>query len=113
MKIRMGKLRQIIREVSESEENLFSANSIRYGHAPLEFVKLAQKPNDHIKEWFIQSGWVSKLQDSAPSNDSEDTKRDLEQLLKLTKNATQKDIAFSEFVDDESNIADLFIKLLA
>ncbi len=114
MKIRLNELRKIIREeISEPERDLISTNSIRYGHAPIEFFKLARKSDDRIKEWFIRSGWVGKIQRAAPSNDSDVTKRDLKQLLKLTREATKEDIAFSKFVDDENNIAELFLNLLA
>jgi len=109
MKIRLSELKKIIQETSTQPP----ANLIRYGHAPLEFVKLAQKDDDPIKSWFEQSGWMSKLLASAPANDSDVTRQDLETLLRLTRTATQKDVAFARFVDDESNIAKLFLKLLS
>jgi hypothetical protein len=114
VKIELGELRKIIREeIFEPEKGLIPTNSIRYGHAPIEFVKLARKSDDRIKEWFIRSGWAEKIQGSAPTNDGEVTKRDLEKLLKLTREATQEDVAFSKFVDDESNIAELFLSFLS
>lgn len=113
MKIRLSELRKIIKEVSVTSENPSLANSIRYGHAPLEFVKLAQKVDDPIKEWFVSSGWVDKLKSSAPLNDSEVTRQDLDVLLKLTRSVTQSEVAYARFVDDESNIAKLFIRLLS
>lgn len=112
MKMRLSELKQIIREESEFSEIDSTADNICYGHAPLEFVKLAQKTNDPIKDWFIKSGWLDELQNSAPSNSSDVTRQDLDQLLKLTNSATSKDVAFARYVDSESNIAKLFLKLL-
>lgn len=113
MKIRLSELKQIIREESEFSEINSMTDSICYGHAPLEFVKLAQKTNDPIKDWFIKSGWLDELQNSAPSNSSDVTRQDLARLLKMTSSATSRDVAYARYVDDESNIAKLFLELLS
>lgn len=112
MKISIGKLRRIINEASNVDER-FSANHIRYGNAPLEFVKLARRRDDFIKEWFVQSGWMRRIQDSAPTNDSDVTRKDLEKLVEMSQSATEQDVAFSKFVDDEKNISRLFIDFLS
>jgi hypothetical protein len=89
-----------------------SINTINYGNAPLEFVELAQKTDDTIKNWFIKNSLIEKIKQEAPLNDSKETKNDLEKLLILMKEASGEDISFARYVEDESNLAQSFIDLL-
>ena len=59
-------------------DEAININQVNYGHAPLEYFELMQKPDDRIKNWFIKKGLIEKIKNEAPSNDSETTKRDLE-----------------------------------
>lgn len=93
-------------------DNSVDLNSVNYGNAPLEFVELAQKPNDIIKNWFIDQGIIEKIKQEAPSNDSKTTKDDLEKLLILMQDVPGEEITFARYIDNESNLAQAFIDLL-
>jgi hypothetical protein len=71
-----------------------------------------QKPDDPIKNWFLEKGVCERMRQSAPLNDSEITKKDLQDLVKLTDSATADEITFARYVDDVSNLAQTFIDLL-
>ena len=90
-----------------------SANNIFYGNQPIELQKLADLTNDNIKNWFIKEGLVDKIVENAPKNDSEKTRKDLEVLLKKTKNATPDDLIFARYVNDEENIPKVFVDVLS
>jgi len=87
-------------------------NQIVYGNAPIEFRDIIENNNDPIKKWFEKEGLIDKIINEAPSNDSETTKNDLDQLIELTTNATGDDITFSRYADDQNNLPNLFIDLL-
>jgi acid phosphatase (class A) len=87
-------------------------NQIVYGNAPIEFKDIIENNNDPIKKWFEKEGLIDKIINEAPSNDSETTKNDLDQLIELTTNATGDDITFSRYADDQNNLPNLFIDLL-
>ena len=92
--------------------NSVDLNNVNYGNAPLEFVELAQKPNDAIKNWFVDNGIVEKIKQEAPSNNSKTTKDDLEKLLILMQDVPGEEITFARYIDNESNLAQAFIDLL-
>jgi acid phosphatase (class A) len=85
---------------------------VNYGNAPLEYVELAQKPNDTIKNWFIENSLAEKIKQEAPSNDSKTTKDDLEKLLILMRDVPGEEITFARYIDDVRNLAQTFIDLL-
>jgi hypothetical protein len=87
-------------------------NQIDYGNSPIEFVKLMNKTDDHIKNWFVEAGLVEKIINEAPTNDSAITKNDLAVLVEKTSKATSEEITFARYVDDVSNLAQTFIDLL-
>lgn len=94
-------------------DNGIDINQVLYGNPPKEYFDLMQNPNDHIKNWFIESGLVEKIKSEAPANDSETTKRDLETLVDLTSKAAGEEITFARYVEDVSNLAQSFIDILA
>ena len=87
-------------------------NQIVYGNAPIEFKDIIEDNDDPIRKWFEKEGLIDKIINEAPSNDSETTKDDLDQLIELTTNATGDDITFSRHADDQNNLPNLFIDLL-
>jgi acid phosphatase (class A) len=87
-------------------------NSVQYGNPPMELFEISQKADDPIKNWFIEKGICERMRATAPANDSETTKKDLETLVKLTAEATAEEITFARYVDDVSNLAQSFIDLL-
>ena len=87
-------------------------NQIVYGNAPIEFKDIIEDNNDPIRKWFEKEGLIDKIINEAPSNDSETTKDDLDQLIELTANVTGDDITFSRHADDQNNLPNLFIDLL-
>jgi hypothetical protein len=88
-------------------------SQIVYGNAPKELHEVAYRPNDPLKERFLEQGWVEKIRNEAPQNDSETTQNDLKSLVKLTENATAEEILFARYVDDVSNMAQSFIDILS
>jgi acid phosphatase (class A) len=87
-------------------------NAVNYGNASIDCFNIMQRPNDHIKNWFIEKGLVEKIKSEAPLNDSATTKGDLAALMEKTKKATAEDITFARYVEDISNLAQSFIDLL-
>jgi len=129
MKIRLSELRKLIREEVELRpaltpdegfvaktlpaEPVGDVDVVNYGNPPLEFHKIAKNTEDFIKNWFINHGLVDEICRSAPANDSETTREDLNILLELVNSATSEDITFARYVDDLSNLAQTFIDLLS
>ena len=97
--------------LNTSEKNI-DINQIVYGNAPIEFKDVIEDSNDPVRKWFEKEGLIDRIVNEAPSNDSETTKNDLDELIELTKNATGDDITFSRYADDQNNLPNLFIDLL-
>ena len=110
MKIRLEELRGVVRDIVKYD---ISANSIRYGNPAAEYVDDIVANDDPIKDWFIVSGLMDKICLSAPKNDSDTTRRDLEALVELVGNVTEEDVAFAEFVENEDSLAKLFMRVLS
>ena len=87
-------------------------DQIIYGNAPKELHESALKPEDPIKNWFLEKGLAEQMKNEAPSNSSETTQADLRALIELTENATAEDITFARYVDKVDNLAQSFIDLL-
>jgi len=90
-----------------------NVDQIVYGNAPIEYVESAKEKNDKIKNWFIQKGLIEKIKEEAPSNSSDITKNDLIKLLEMTEGATEEELTFARYIEDESSIAQSFIDILA
>lgn len=103
---------RILEQFLNTDQKNIDINQIVYGNPPIEFKEIIEDKNDPIKNWFEKEGIIDKIIKEAPLNDSETTKSDLEQLIKLTANATGDDITFSRYADDQSNLPNLFIDFL-
>jgi hypothetical protein len=102
------------REFLAEKVSFYSAiDSVNYGHSPIEYVELANREDDPIKNWFIEKGIVDRIVKNAPSNSSDVTRQDLESLLRLTGEASVDEITFARHVDSVDNLAQTFIDLLA
>jgi hypothetical protein len=88
-------------------------NAIFYGNPTLEKREVAYKPEDKIRDWFIENGEAEKIINEAPKNDSETTKKDLEELLVKTKEVSGDDLSFARYVDIVDNFAQTYVDLLA
>jgi len=88
------------------------ANQVIYGNQPLELQEISQKPDDKIKNWFIEEGLAERIKQEAPANDSEKTQEDLKILLEKTKNVSAEDVSFARYIDNVENIANYFIDIL-
>jgi hypothetical protein len=42
-------------QVGIIDENI-NINAVNYGNPPIEYIELAQNPDDSIKNWFIEKG---------------------------------------------------------
>ena len=104
--------RKILEQSSNTPEKNIDINQIVYGNSPIEFKDSIEDSNDPIRKWFEKEGLIDQIINEAPLNDSETTKKDLDQLIELTKNATGDDITFSRYADDQTNLPNLFIDLL-
>ena len=109
MKMSQSEFRRLLREESGLPEGI---RGVRYGHAPVEFVRIASRIDDPVKEWFVSSGLFDEICSSAPANDSDVTRRDLQRLLQLTSSATPDDVTFARHVEDVSNLAQAFLDVL-
>jgi len=98
-------------ESPEIKDNL-QLNSIGYGYTTKEKHELGQK-EDPIKTWFIDNGYADKIFSECPLNDSDITKKELTILLDKMANATEEDLTFARYVEDDSNMAQAFIDFLA
>lgn len=87
-------------------------NQIVYGNAPIEFKEIIENKKDPIRIWFEQEGLIVKIINEAPTNDSATTKKELNQLIKLTSVATSDDVAFARYVNEQNNLPTLFLDLL-
>lgn len=87
-------------------------NSLTYGNTTKEKHDLGQSDNP-IKSWFIDSGTADKIISECPLNDSDITRKELDILLDKMANATEEDLSFARYVEDESNMAQAFIDFLA
>lgn len=103
---------KILEQSLNTTEKNIDINQIVYGNAPIEFKEIIENKNDLVKNWFEKEGLIDKIINEAPLNDSKTTKKDLDQLIELTKNATGDDITFSRYADDQNNLPNLFIDLL-
>jgi acid phosphatase (class A) len=103
---------RILEQFLNTDQKNIDLNQIVYGNPPIEFKEIIEDKNDPIKNWFEKEGIIDKIIKEAPLNDSETTKSDLDQLIKLTANATGDDITFSRYADDQSNLPNLFIDFL-
>lgn len=103
---------KILEQSSNTQEKNIDINQIVYGNPPIEFKDIIEESNDPIRKWFEKKGLIDQIINEAPLNDSETTKKDLDQLIELTKNATGDDITFSRYADDQTNLPNLFIDLL-
>ena len=104
---------KILEQSLNNTEKNIDINQIVYGNAPIEFKEIIENKNDLIKNWFEKEGLIDKIINEAPLNDSETTKKDLDQLIELTKNATGDDITFSRYADDQNNLPNLFLSTVA
>jgi hypothetical protein len=93
-------------------DEAININQVNYGLAPIEYFEIMQKPDDYIKNWFLEKGLVEKIRQEAPANDSEITKRDLEILMEKTGKATSEDLTFARHVDSVDNLAQTFIDII-
>jgi hypothetical protein len=98
-------------QVGILDENI-NINGVNYGNPPIEYIELIQRPNDVIKNWFIEQGLTEKIKQEAPLNDSETTAKDLQILVEKTLKATAEEITFARYVEDVSNLAQCFVDLL-
>jgi acid phosphatase (class A) len=98
-------------QVGILDENI-NINAVNYGNPPIEYFELMQRPDDVIKNWFIEKGLVEKIKQEAPLNNSETTAKDLQTLVEKTANATAEEIQFARYVEDVSNLAQCFVDLL-
>ncbi len=103
---------RILEQSSNKVKRNIDINQIVYGNAPIEFKDIIEDKNDPIRKWFEKEGLVDKIIKEAPLNDSETTKRDLDELVKLTSNATGDDVTFARYADDQSNLPNIFIDFL-
>ena len=87
-------------------------NQVNYGNPPREYIEIMQRPDDHVKKWFIRKGLCEKISQESPANDSDTTRKDLEYLVDRTEKATAEEITFARHIDDVSNLAQAFIDLL-
>lgn len=87
-------------------------NQIVYGNAPIEFKEIIENKKDPIRIWFEQEGLIDKIINEAPTNDSATTKKELNQLIKLTSVATSDDVTFARYVNEQNNLPTLFLDLL-
>ena len=110
MKIRLEELRAVIRDIIKHD---ISVNSICYGNPAAEYMSAIITDDDPIKRWFIVSGLMDEICLSAPKNDSDTTRRDLDALVELVGNASEEDVAFAGFVENEDNIMKLFMRVLS
>jgi hypothetical protein len=90
----------------------YDINQVLYGNPPIEYIELIQRPDDHIKEWFINQGLVDSIKANAPANDSGVTKADLQTLIEKTSKATAEEIQFARYVESVDNLAQSFIDIL-
>lgn len=98
--------------VNESVSDSFDVNQVLYGNPPIEYIEIIQKPNDQIKEWFINQGLADSIKANAPSNDSVVTKSDLQTLIEKTSKVTAEEIQFARYVESVDNLAQSFIDIL-
>lgn len=87
-------------------------NQIIYGNAPIEFKEIIENKKDPIRVWFEKQGLINKIIEEAPKNDSVTTKKDLNDLVKLTEVTTSDDLTFSRYVDEQNNLPTIFLDLL-
>ena len=90
----------------------YDINQVLYGNPPIEYIEIIQRPDDHIKEWFINQGLVNTIKANAPTNDSGITKADLQSLIEKTSKATAEEIQFARYVESVDNLAQSFIDIL-
>ncbi len=88
-------------------------NGIVYGNPPKSLHIIANKPSDPIRDWFESKGINKKICQICPTNSGPATREDLKKLVEMTREATQTDITFANFVDKEDNVASLFVRLLS
>ena len=110
MKMRLKELREAIRCIIKHDNDV---NSICYGNPAAEYMETIVAKDDPIKNWFVVGGLMDKICLSAPKNDSDTTRRDLEALVELVGNVTEEDVAFAKFVENEDNIVKLFMRVLS
>ena len=75
-------------------------NEICFGMPTREKHDLA-KIKCPIKEWFIKEGWVEKIVNACPANDSKETLKDFEIMLGKMKNLGPDDISFARIADED------------
>lgn len=90
----------------------YDINQVLYGNPPIEYIEIIQRPDDHVKEWFINQGLVDSIKANAPANDSGVTKADLQTLIEKTSKATAEEIQFARYVESVDNLAQSFIDIL-
>jgi hypothetical protein len=88
-------------------------DNIRYGNTTLEKMKVAYVEENRIRDWFIAEGIADTIIQNAPLNSSATTKKELDDLLSKTERISSEDLTFARYVDDESNLAQSYIDLLA
>jgi hypothetical protein len=91
------------------DENI-NINAVKYGNQTQELFEIAQKSDDKIKNWFINNGLAQQICDSAPKNDSEITKKDLQTLIDEMNKITPEQITFARYV--EEHLEQVFIDFL-
>jgi len=85
-------------------------NKIAFGQPTKELWETATKPNDKIREWFLEQGLIAKYVQEAPKNNSETTVKDLAILLSEMKSITPEELTFARFV--EEHLEQVFIDFL-
>jgi acid phosphatase (class A) len=99
---------KLFEDYSSSSKDL---NRIVYGNTTKEKHEIGQSDNP-IKKWFIDNGVFDKIVKECPLNDSETTRNEIGVLLSKMKNATEEEITFARYVEDESNMAQAYIDFL-
>jgi hypothetical protein len=81
--------------INESIETKSFIDKIGYGNPTRELMDLELKATK-IKDWFVNKGLDIKIIDSCPSNTSETTLRELDELIDRMSRVTKSELEFAE-----------------
>lgn len=86
--------------------------SLKYGNTTKEKHELGLK-DDAIKTWFANNGMMESIIKKCPANDSDITNKEIDILMEKMSKATEEDLTFARYIEDESNMAQSFVDFLA
>lgn len=83
-----------------TQKMVYDLNDVKYGNPTKPLIDKENTHND-LEKWFFSSGIEKEFIQAAPENNSQQTKTDLETIIRMMKNVTEEDIEFAKSAEED------------